>query len=395
MNPERVRLTIVVSHPIQYQAPLYRRLARSSSVEPLVLFLSDHGVSSSFDAGFGQRVAYDVPLLDGYEHQFLRNRAPRPNVSRFDGLVNPSLLSRIDRRSTDVVLVHGWGHASEWMALANCAARGIPYLLRGEARADGDAALSRARAVLKRAALRPLVSKASGCLAIGRYNREFYLEYGASEKHLFDAPYSVDTERFEEAGERGRAERRERLRALDLDPDLPVVLFAAKLQPWKRPLDVVRAVARLPIAVNLLFIGDGALRDELEAEAASLTNARVLGFVNQTDIGTWYGLSDVYVLPSDREPWGLAVNEAMSAGAVPVVSDVVGCVPDLVTAETGRTFPVGDVDGLAGALGNVLSRPPELREMSEAAAAKANEFSIEATARGIEEAAIAAASDDP
>jgi glycosyltransferase involved in cell wall biosynthesis len=197
----------------------------------------------------------------------------------------------------------------------------------------------------------------------------------------------VDSDSFEEAGVHGRHGRSERLSALGLDPQLPVILFAGKLQPWKRPLDVAHAVQSLRVPVNVLFIGDGPLRGEVEAALNALPNGRVLGFVNQQEIGSWYGLSDLFVLPSEIEPWGLAVNEAMAAGAVPVVSDAAGCAPDLVTSDTGRTFVAGDVGSLTTALSELLARPSRLPLLAAGARRRAHEFGIEATAQGIEKAA--------
>ena len=80
------RLAIFTSHPIQYQAPLFRALAASEVIEPTVYFGSRHGVDVAMDAGFGQAFRWDVPLLDGYEHAFLPNTALRPDVSRFTGV---------------------------------------------------------------------------------------------------------------------------------------------------------------------------------------------------------------------------------------------------------------------------------------------------------------------
>lgn len=390
VKPQRIRLSIVVSHPIQYQAPLFRRLAQSSVVDPVVLFLSDYGLAPSFDPGFGRDVAYNVSLVEGYRHIFLRKRYRRPFRRAGERLSNPGLARLLSPQATDLALVHGWAHASERLALGFCFLRGVPYLIRGEARVDTEVLLSPSRRFLKRRLLRPLIRRAAGCLAIGKLNKEFYLGYGARRDRIFFAPYSVETDRFEAAGDRGRRLRRQRLHELGLDPRLPVVLFVGKLQPWKRPLDVVSAVEQVGLPLNLVFIGDGALRQAVETAATRLPNARVLGFVNQQEIGTWYGLADIFVLPSDVEPWGLAVNEAMAAGAVPVVSDASGCAPDLVTEDTGRIFPAGDTRTLASVLEELLGEPSQLPALARVARQRSRKYGIESTAQGIEEATIMA-----
>ena len=383
----RARLGIVVTHPIQYQVPLFRDLAARSSVEPLVFFLSEHGLAESLDPGFGRAVKYDVPLLGGYEHRMIRNRSPKPTVSTSWGVFNPSLPTFIRRSHVDALLVHGYSHISHWLAYATAVRSGIPYLLRGESRPDQRVVYG-AKMMTKRAMIRPLVRNAGACLSIGEENRKFYSSYGASSDKIFFAPYSVDTARFTEAGAVGRARRDSMLESLGMRPEIPLVLFAAKLQPWKRPIDVVLAMDELDNLANLIVIGDGPLRSEMEELSSRRSWMRMLGFVNQGKIAEWYGAADLFVLPSDHEPWGLAVNEAMAAGAVPIVSDTVGCAPDLVTHDVGWVHTTGDIGALARALAEG-SQPGALFERRAAAQRRSAEYGIAATASGIETAVAA------
>jgi glycosyltransferase involved in cell wall biosynthesis len=379
----RSRLGIVVTHPIQYQVPLYRYLAAWTSVEPVVLFLSEHGLIESFDRGFGRSLQFDIPLTGGYEYEVVRNRSIKPHVSAPWGVFNPALPRVIKRSRLDVVLVHGYSSLSHWLAYATAASCGIPYMLRGESRPDRESAPIYKRAA-KRALIGPLVRHAGACLAIGTLNRDFYVSYGAQPDRIFPAPYSVDTERFTRAGELGRARRTLLLESVGLVPELPLVLFAAKLQPWKAPLDLVAAMDRLDRPANLVIIGDGSLRTDVERLAVRRPWMRTLGFVNQTAIGEWYGAADLFVLPSRHEPWGLAVNEAMAAGAVPIVSDAVGCGPDLV-ADIGWIYPAGDVPALVRAIAQACE-PEALTERRALARQQSVRYGIAETARGIESA---------
>lgn len=380
----RVRLGIVVSHPIQYQVPLFRQLAASPSIEPLVFYLTHHGLDDCFDPGFGRTVKYDVPLLGGYEHVLVPNRSLRPALSSPWGVFNPSLPALIRRSHLDAILVHGYSSLSHWLAYTAAVGLGIPYLLRGESRPDARNA-PRTRVLLKKALIRPLIRHAGACLAIGTHNMQFYEAYGVRRSQTFFAPYSIDTERFAADGATGRRRRRLMLESLGLDPQLPTVLFAAKLQPRKRPADVVMAADRMQRPPNLVIIGDGPLYDDMANLASSRPWMRLLGFVNQTAIAKWYGAADVFTLPSDREPWGLAVNEAMAAGAVPIVSDAVGCSIDLVSPDIGWVYPVGDIRELATALTQACVEGA-LATRRSAAQRKSRDYGIAATARGIETA---------
>lgn len=387
----KLRLLVLATHPIQYQVPLYRHLAASDKVELQVAFLTDFGVSSSFDPGFARQVAYDIPLTEGYEHSFLSTG----NVEYLGRWSVPwrALLRLLSHRRCDAVVVQGYSTLAAWAACLIAQARGVPYLMRGETPFEADQSHPAWRRRLKRLVLGPLLRRAGACLAIGSANARFYASYGVPQERIVAAPYSVDTDFFAASGRQGRAHRDELLSRIGLDPALPTICLAAKLQPYKRPLDVLAAVARMSQPVNLLLIGDGPLRSEVEVRARQLPSAHLLGFVNQSEIGQWYGASEVVVLSSSREPWGLAINEAMATGAVPVVSSVVGCGADLVRSGHGAVFPVGDVSALARALDQVLSGLSDPQVLAEArlqSQAISGAFSIAATAEGYEQGAAVA-----
>jgi glycosyltransferase involved in cell wall biosynthesis len=226
------------------------------------------------------------------------------------------------------------------------------------------------------------VTGAAGALPIGQLNAAFYDRYG-NIPH-FRAPYSVDDARFRAASDAARSMRTERLTSLGLDPRRPTAIFSGKLTPRKRPLDAVQAIERRGGELNLLMLGDGPLREEVGRFEAQLP-VRCLGFVNQADIPGWYAAGDVLVLPSESEPWGLVVNEGMACGLVPVVTDAVGCAPDLVQG-VGEIVPVGNIDELAGALVRASQDAFARREMIRR---RLECYTVTETARGYERAALA------
>jgi glycosyltransferase involved in cell wall biosynthesis len=387
------RVAIVVSHPIQYQAPLFVRLAERGVIDIEVLFLSRHGVEASLDPGFGRAVRFDVPLTEGYPHRFVANWSPVPSIDTFGGLVNPPIAALLARGGFDAVLVHGYAHVTDWLTAATARAIRMPYLLRGETldtSPEGRDTVSWRR---KRAVLGPLVAGAHRCLAIGLRSARYWLEMGARPAQLAWAPYSVDNARFVAGAEQARVERDRRLRDLGLDPTLPVVLFAAKLEPGKRVLDFVAAGDRLDGRASFVVVGDGAQRGQLEALLADRPWLRWVGFVNQREMPGWYGLADIYVLPSAadggwRETWGLGVNEAMASGAVPVVSDEVGCAPDLVSGGAGCVVAARDPAAIARAIDRLLDRARRDTMLAEGRRRLAR-YSLDATAEGIEHAVLA------
>src|ERR1700722_4534323 len=279
----RPRLGVVDFNPIQYHTPLYQLITRRASVELDVLFLTDNGLRPVVDPGFGVAFTWDIDLLSGYEHQFL-TMSDR----------HPSALSRVARLARwiadhDAVVVHGYSHP--WMLLAAllCRTRRVPYLLRGDSIPLGKA--TGLRRHLRNAVARTVVSASAAGLAIGRLNEEFYRRYGAPR--IIWAPYSVDDERF--AGE-PPISRSELLSQWSLDDNKPVILFCGKLHPWKRPLDLCAAVKTLARDVNVLFVGDGILADEIRACLPPGTGA-ITGFVNQSELPAYYHAADIIVAP--------------------------------------------------------------------------------------------------
>lgn len=355
---KRFRVAYLVSHPIQYQAPLLRRLSGHPEIDLVVYYMDESGAQRRLDPEFGVAVRWDIPLLDGYAWHLLRNRSPWPDAGHFLRFVHPEIVTVLRRERYDALIVHGYAHATEWLAFLGAWASRTPVLLRGESTLLGRRPLWLALA--RRFLLRALLRRVRGALAIGTLNREFYRAHGVPEDRIFPVPYAVDNDRFQAEAEQLRATPRAALRdRLGWPRDLPVILYVGKLIPRKRPMDLLEAYLRLlpDCPAVLVFVGEGSERRRVEAAATGRGGAhvRVTGFLNQGKISRCYAAADVLVLPSSHEPWGLVLNEGMCFGLPVIASSVVGAAPDLVRPEeNGVVYPVGDVDALARALRRLL-----------------------------------------
>lgn len=384
------RIAFVNTHPIQYFAPMYRYFAASGEVDVSAVYFSDYSLRGSHDAGFGQEVRWDVDLLSGYRPIFVPGAQGRGEPRGFLSMVAPAVAGIMQRERFDAVIVHG--HTPAALLLAARAARrsGSRVFFRGETH------LGLARSPLKSALRRPIVgslyARADGVLAIGEANAAFYRSVGVPGERIFRMPYTIDNARFAEASRLTAVRREEERRALGVQGDEPLILFAAKLQPRKRPLDLIRAAAKLAgegLAFRLAFVGSGELDGEARrlAEELRLSSVTFAGFVNQSRLPAIYGASDIFVLPSENEPWGLAVNEAMAAGLPVVISSELGCAPDLVAdGVNGWTFPAGDIDRLADALRRLAVDPSLRRRMAEASRARIARWSYAEALEGLGEA---------
>jgi glycosyltransferase involved in cell wall biosynthesis len=358
-----IRLAHLVTHPVQYFAPLYRELSRQPGVELTVFFASRFGLEPSFDPGYGKAIQYDVPLLSGYAARFLPNRGAGAPTGKFANFDCPEFARVLRVEPFDAVWVHGWGYRAQWQAIWASWSRRIPFLVRSET-TEMIRSKSRLRGLFRRFVVGAALRRAAGCLCIGRANRRFLEGMGVPDARLFPAHYSIEAERFVRAAPTSEERGRLRARFGAGDADF-VIATCAKALPHKRLQDPVEAMRRLGPSARLWVLGDGPERGRLEALAATVSDRiHFHGFVNQQEMPRLLHACDAFVLPSEIEPWGLAVNEAMACGLPAVCSDRCGCAEDLVREGlTGYAYPTGDVDVLVNRLERLRSDREQTRRM--------------------------------
>ena len=384
------RVAFVNTHPIQYFAPLYAYLNQTGEFAITALYLSDFSVRGSLDHAFGQTLKWDIDLLFGYDARFIKGATLRNEPTGFFSIFAPQIWREVRYGGFDALVVHGHTPAATLIAAAAARWSGLPVFTRGETH------LGLSRGSLKRLARKPLMRAfyrhLSGSLAIGSANAAFYRAMDMPQERIFSMPYTVDNTRFTEGSrlsEEQRKDVRAKLGVADADP---IVLYVAKLQARKHPDDLLRAARRLQnqgIRFHVVIVGSGEMAAELVdlAGRLGLDNVHFHGFANQSTLPQIYGAADVFALPSENEPWGLAVNEAMCAGLPIVASAEIGCVADLVQPHVnGLTFTAGDVEGLANALHPILVDMKIRQRMSEASRAIISHWSYAECAAGLQAA---------
>jgi len=359
---QQYRLAALISHPIQYFAPLYRRLAREPDIDLTVYYSSHRGVEPYLDPGFGQRFRWDVSLLDGYRHRFLPNAGQ--GEAGFASLVNPAIVPELTRNRFDALWIHGHNHATNLLALAAARLVGTRVMMRGETHLGLKRPGWKLR--LRRPLMTALYRLCDACLPIGTRNADFYRYHGVGEGKLFMVPYTVDNDFFTTSVERYRQNMARVREELGIRPNRPVILFASKLIPRKRPFDLLRAYHAITVQgveATLLFVGSGEEEPRLRRYVQDHQLADVLfpGFQNQTELPRFYALADLFVLPSEDEPWGLVINEVMCAGLPVIATREIGAVADLVRhGHNGLLYDTGDVDTLSAHL-HALVKDADLR----------------------------------
>ena len=386
----------MVSHPIQYFAPLYRELASRSEIDLTVFFCSDATLREYHDADFGRTIAWDSDLVSGYNWLVVPSAKARP-LSIVRRRPQFDLFRALVAGRYDGIWVHGYAYPSAWVAAAAALVTRAALLIREEQTLLHSRPLARRAA--KRLLLRLLFSRAAG-LYIGKENRRYFEHYGIAAGDLYASPYAVDNRELRRRGaERAAEQDRGRLR-LGVRDDAPIVLYVGKLIDKKDPCLLLDAFAqvRAHTPAWLVVAGDGHLAATFDREVAArrIPNVIRLGFVNQSELPMIYATADVFVLPSAaNETWGLVVNEALNFSLPVVVTDKVGCAADLVEdGRSGFIVPAGDADSLADRIARLVGNPELRQQFGERGRTLVDRYGIEQAADGIVRACLSRARAD-
>jgi glycosyltransferase involved in cell wall biosynthesis len=385
---DKTRLAIITTHPIQYYAPVFRALTRSDRVHPRVFFTwSQSAAGPIFDPGFGTSYEWDVPLLDGYESEFVPNVAANPGLTHFDGVVTPELTERIASWRADAVLVFGWNLRSHLAALRYFKSR-LPVFFRGDSTLLD--ASSSARAVARRLFLTWIYRHVDVAISVGQNNRDYFHWCGLPQSRIKFAPHSIDNDRFADPSHR-ESQRADGLRKeMGIREDEILYLYAGKLIDKKDPILLLDAFSSMSRPAHLAFFGGGELEAELRRRARDKPNIHFRPFQNQSAMPGVYRLGDVFVLPSKGpgETWGLAINEAMASARAVIAGSRVGAARDLVMPGTnGWVFESGSAEALTRTLRESFDAGKnKLNVMGRAGLDAIQAWSPQATAAAIAEA---------
>ncbi len=393
MPKRRFRVLALGTHPVQYQVPILRRMAAREDLDLQVAFCTLRGAEAAHDPEFGATVKWDVPLLDGYPWVHVPNRGS--GAENFFGLYNWGLWKLLRDGHFDAVLCYvSYTRATFWIAYFAAKFSGTAFLFGTDTVTLSPLDGKMWKRHVKRLAWPLLFRLADQVIVPSSGTRELMRSLGLPDDRITLTPYVVDNDWWlaQSAGVDRAAVRA----SWGASADDTVILFCAKLQPWKRPSDLLRAFAKTKMERGLLvFAGEGPLRSSLQAEADALgvgARVRFLGFANQTQLPAIYTSADLMVLPSMYDAFGVVVNEAMLCGCPVAASDHVGAARDLIEhGRTGFVYSCGDIDALAAVLRQAAENRGRLSEMGVAARARMESWSprqnidaaVDAIARGV------------
>ena len=381
-------LKILTSHPVQYQVPFFRKImANDISIEVGYYHQGTAG-QVGHDTEFGIDIEWDIDLINGYHHRIFRQNPV--NFLLTDQIkIAPKVVGWVLRERQVPLLLFGWGFHLMWFVWLLRVLFRAPVMIISETNLLSFAATHKPcwRVFL----LRWLLQRTSACFYIGTRNREFYNSMGVPDKRLFHTPYSVENAYFAAEAKRLMLRRQELCQQYGLDPVLPTFVFCGKLITKKRPLQLLEAYldADLQEHAQLLFIGEGSLRPELEEriQAVGAKNVHLIGFLNQTEMPLAYVLGQLLCLISEpTETWGLVVNEALACGCPVIVTETVGCAPDLVGQENGWIVPLDNREQLTQALRDAYEFRNKWPDMESVGQLKVANHTFAVMAAGVGEA---------
>lgn len=347
----RLRVDLIVHELAPYRAHLVRRLAGEiPQVQFRVLLSTEFG-------GF----RWDVTLPPEVECVLVGQGESILHKGRIQSWPREwakgrRMIDLIRCRQSHAVVLFGYGDLGHLRLLRWCARRGIPTFLSADSNIRGDRARG-IRAFAKQRLVRWIVKSCAGVLPWGRLGAEYFRKYGAPQERIFLVPHEPDYALIQNVQEETVQQVRVRH---GLDPHRRRLIYSGRLAPEKRVDLLLNAFAALAAERpdwDLLIVGGGPLEAELRRTISAELAGRVTftgAITDPGELAAVYRCGDILVLPSEYEPWGIVVNEALAAGMAVVCSDVVGAAADLLRdGVNGRVFRAGDLAALVDCIRDV------------------------------------------
>ncbi len=387
-----INLAIIASHPIQYYAPLFRCIAQDGYCNIKVFYLWDFGVADRIDQGFRQSFQWDIPLLEGYNFEFVTNSSKNQGTHHIFGLQNPSLTKQVLEFKPDVILLNvSYNYASIYRFLWQLRYIDIPIIFRG----DSHRILPKndLKSNLKRLFIAKIFENFAACLYVGKANYDYFQYHFVPANKLFFTPHAIDRDRFSSLNNEVFEQANIWKQELGIPERDAVILFSGKFEEKKCPLDLIKAFIHAKLdSASLLLVGAGKLEPEMRDLAKHSDRIYFAPFQNQSLMPRTYAAGDIFILPSygSSETWGLAINEAMCMGKPVIVSNHVGCAADLVKPlENGLIFEAGNIAGLTACLREAMSDLNRLNRWGEESKKIVADYSYERVIIGLKQALAA------
>jgi glycosyltransferase involved in cell wall biosynthesis len=274
-------------------------------------------------------------------------------VSRFSFPLYRRIRDYLIEQRIRLVILLGYNSLTHLLLMHWAQRQGVPLLLSGDSNIFCDSGHGVVLRTAKRWYIRHVLQVVSGLMPMGTCGRAYFRQYADYDKPSFLFPYEPDYNRLSSCHPDSRQAFALRH---GLDPARRRLLYCGRLVPLKcvdTLLEAFERIADFRPDWDLVIAGDGPLRRALEAQVSERVRSRVkwLGFLQFDELAACYHCCDAFVLPSEYEPWGLVINEAVAAGLPVVAAEGVGAAVEMVRHGTnGFLVPARDVGALRDAI---------------------------------------------
>lgn len=279
-----------------------------------------------------------------------------------------SLIKEIKNYNPDVVVVPGYFDWAYWVVALYSKFRGKKVITGFD-----STELDHKRIWIKEQIKKLFLKMCDGAFCYGTKSREYSIKLGMPENRIFIPCQATDNNTIEKLYFENKKIAESIKREFGFKPFN--FIYVGRLSPEKNVKLLIKAFAeiknKLERAINwgLIIVGDGPLRTELEKLALTLGVKDSIFFVGGKfwkDVIKFYAVSDVFILPSISEPWGLVVNEAMVCGLPVIVSRRAGSYYDLVKeGENGFGFDPYNQEELEEIMRKFVNNEVDIKAMGE------------------------------
>ena len=354
------KLAIITTHPIQYQIPLFKIL-KKFGIEAYVFFASRHGMSlKNKDPEFLKKIKWNNEKysLSGYRSFFSKNQ--KRNIDDFK-LSFDEIENKLKKEKFEHILILGWNNLHYLKSFYYALKLNIKIILRVETNLKSQVNIL--KKIIKFIFLRFLFKNITYFLSIGKLNRQFYLSHNIHQKKIFPAPYFVDNKFFSLKITKNNIKKKFKLE------DKKIILFVGKLIDRKNPIEFLKLAKQYQTKAkyHFIIIGDGYLKKDCKnfIKKNRLKNVSLKGFVNQRELRKYYKMSDLMIVTSLYETWGLVINEAFCFHVPVICTSKCGAAKDLIiNGKTGYTYKSGNLNQLKNRLKSILNDKKLRKKMS-------------------------------
>jgi glycosyltransferase involved in cell wall biosynthesis len=353
------RIAFIHEEVDPYRISFYEKLNKSRDINPAVFYCEKAHPYRGGDVKLGKSFLFSE-ILPG-------SLIKIPFLQR-EMKFNPGIWRKLSEGNFDCVAVGGYYHLTMLLSILWALTHSVPYAIISESHLLNPRNIW--KSFFKRILLPFIIKRAAFLLPLGALQAEYLIHYGAKVKDIYYFPNTADVDFFIKESDRYRKKKRELKKELGIKSKY-IVLYVGRLTEEKGIFTLLKGFKEAKSSydsVTLLIVGDGKIRDSLEAFVSkrNIDSVRFEGFIRNPELPRYYAIADIFVLPSSSEPWGVVVTEAMASALPVILSDKVGCRGDLLKVDkNGFYFENYKSRQLASYIKRFFENPERIERMGE------------------------------